>query len=416
MVTMMNDEMGMRARKASVILAASDSRTRDEALKNAASLILERKDLILAENEIDIENARSSGMSQAFLDRLLLNEQRLRSISEGILSIRELEDPLGKTISDEIRPNGIRIVKKTVPLGVIAVIFESRPNVSADSAALCIKSGNAVILRGGKEAILSNTAITGCIRDALSMSGLPSDCVQLIADTTRDSAVRLMHANDYIDVLIPRGGPGLIKAIKKEASVPVIETGAGTCQTYIDKDADPDMAMKIIVNAKTSRPSVCNALECLLVHEDIAQSFLPKLYDVMSGYNVIIKGDEASRKIIPSVLPASQDDWGKEYDDLVMALRIVSSTDEAIAYIEQYGTHHSDCIVTENEEEALRFMDAVDSAAVYWNASTRFTDGGEFGFGAEIGISTQKLHARGPLGLRELCSYKYFIYGKGQIR
>ena len=412
----MISELGKKARKASLVLSSASDEQKNAALVKAAETIRNRQDIILVENAKDIENAKAKDYPSAFIDRLLLTEKRIADISDGIIKITSLEDPVGIILEENIRPNGLKIVKKTVPLGVIGVIFESRPNVSADSAALCIKSGNAVILRGGKEAINSNAAIVGAIRDAISEAGLPSDCVQIIEDTTRASATELMHADGYIDVLIPRGGPGLIKAIKKEASVPVIETGAGTCHTYINYDADIDMAVDIVVNAKTSRPSVCNALECLLVNERIADKALPRIYDALKQKGVVIRGDEKAKDILPDIESATEDDWGYEYDDLILALRTVSSTDEAISYINEYGTNHSDCIITEDPTEAEMFMQKVDSAAVYWNASTRFTDGGEFGFGAEIGISTQKLHARGPLGLKELCSYKYLIYGKGQIR
>lgn len=408
-------EIGKKAKEASVSLALADTEKKNRALLLAADTLEQETEYLLRENAEDVRTA-SSTLSSAFIDRLTLTPARIRSMADGLRQVASLPDPVGRVLRDTTRADGLRIVKKAVPLGVIGVIFEARPNVSADSAALCIKSGNAVILRGGKEAIRSNTAAVSILRSALSKAGLPEDCVQLIQDTTRKSASDLMHLDGYIDVLIPRGGPGLINAVKKEATVPVIETGAGTCHTYIAPSADPDMAVKIVHNAKTSRPSVCNALECLLVHRDIACSILPLIEEKLTPEGVIFRADTEAAAILKKAEPAEESDWGKEYDDLILAVKVVSSLDEAIGHIGRFGTHHSDAIITEVPEEAERFMNEVDSAAVYWNASTRFTDGGEFGMGAEIGISTQKLHARGPLGLEQLCSEKYYIYGKGNIR
>ena len=412
----MLNELGIRAKKAAESLYSASSETKDLALTYAAQALLDNQAEILEENKKDVENGRASGLSSALIDRLTLTEDRIRGIADGIIAVRNLPDPVGAVLDDVTRPNGLRIVKKAVPIGVIAVIFEARPNVSADSAALCLKSGNASILRGGKEAIRSNIAIVKAIRGAVEKAGLPADSVQLIEDTTRQSSIELMHLDGYVDLLIPRGGPGLIQAVKREASVPVIETGAGTCHIYVAESADPDMAVNIVFNAKTSRPSVCNAVECLLISSACADSLLPKIAEKLRTKDVEIRGDAKTLSILNWAVPASQDDWGKEYDDYIIAVRVVDSVNEAIDHIKKYSTFHSEAIITEDADEAGLFMNSIDSAAVYWNASTRFTDGGEFGMGAEIGISTQKLHARGPLGLRELCSEKYYIYGKGQVR
>ena len=409
-------ETGIRAKKAAEALYSASSETKDLALTLAAQALIDNRDLILEENKKDVENGREAGLTSALIDRLTLNEDRIRGIADGMLAVRDLPDPVGVVLDDITRPNGLHIVKKAVPIGVIAVIFEARPNVSADSAALCLKSGNASILRGGKEAIRSNIAIVNTIRGAVEKAGLPADSVQLIEDTTRQSSVDLMHLDGYVDLLIPRGGPGLIQAVKRESSVPVIETGAGTCHIYVAGSADPDMAVNIVFNAKTSRPSVCNAVECLLISSSCADSLLPKIAEKLRTKNVEIRGDERTLAILDCAVPASEDDWGKEFDDYIIAVRVVDSLTEAIDHIKRYSTFHSEAIITEDEAEAVLFMNSIDSAAVYWNASTRFTDGGEFGMGAEIGISTQKLHARGPLGLKELCSEKYYIYGNGQVR
>ena len=409
-------EMGKKAQSAARLLAVTTSDTRNAALAACARALLDSKAAILEQNALDLAAGKEAGLSDAMLDRLALTEERIAGMADGMLNFYTLPDPLGVTLERRELSSGILLEKVSVPIGVIAVVYESRPNVTADSAALCLKSGNAVILRGGKEAIHSNMAIAGALREAVASAGLPEDCIQLVTDTTRESANALMKLNGYVDVLIPRGGRGLIRAVVENATVPVIETGAGTCHIYVDKDADLDMAAKILFNAKASRPSVCNACECVLVHKDVAGRFLPKAEALLEQKNVEIRGDERVRAILPSAVPAADEDWGKEYNDYILAAKVVDSMDEALEHIYRYGTKHSEAIVTENLEAAERFLNEVDAAAVYHNASTRFTDGGEFGMGAEIGISTQKLHARGPLGLRELTSMKYKLHGKGQVR
>ena len=408
-------DLGKRAKSASRDLNRCDTETKNRALLAMADAIVDNTEFILQRNQCDMQNGVKNGMSKALLDRLKLDNERLESMADGMRKIAELPDPVGRVLEDFTRPNGLHIVKTSVPLGVIGIIFEARPNVSADSAALCLKSGNAVILRGGSDAINSNAAICEVMRKALEECNLPADCIQLVMDVTRESAVALMRMNKYVDVIIPRGGAGLIRAVVENATVPVIETGAGTCHVYIDKDADANKAVNIVYNAKTSRPSVCNAAECLLIHRE-ALVLLPKIAEKLREKNVELRCDAESMAVLNDVLPASDDDWGREYNDYIMAVKVVSDVDEAIEHINAYGTGHSECIITENAETAERFMTNVDAAAVYHNASTRFTDGGEFGMGAEIGISTQKLHARGPLGLRELTSMKYKIYGEGQTR
>ena len=409
-------EMGKKAQSAARLLAVTTSDTRNAALAACARALLNSKAAILEQNALDLAAGKEAGLSDAMLDRLALTEERIAGMADGMLNVYTLPDPLGVTLERRELSSGILLEKVSVPIGVIAVVYESRPNVTADSAALCLKSGNAVILRGGKEAIHSNMAIAGALREAVASAGLPEDCIQLVTDTTRESANALMKLNGYVDVLIPRGGRGLIRAVVENATVPVIETGAGTCHIYVDKDADLDMAAKILFNAKASRPSVCNACECVLIHKDVAGRFLPKAEALLEQKNVEIRGDERVRAILPSAVPAADEDWGKEYNDYILAAKVVDSMDEALEHIYRYGTKHSEAIVTENLEAAERFLNEVDAAAVYHNASTRFTDGGEFGMGAEIGISTQKLHARGPLGLRELTSMKYKLHGKGQVR
>lgn len=409
-------EMGKKAQSAARLLAVTTSDTRNAALAACARALLDSKAAILEQNALDLAAGKEAGLSDAMLDRLALTEERIAGMADGMLNVYTLPDPLGVTLERRELSSGILLEKVSVPIGVIAVVYESRPNVTADSAALCLKSGNAVILRGGKEAIHSNMAIAGALREAVASAGLPEDCIQLVTDTTRESANALMKLNGYVDVLIPRGGCGLIRAVVENATVPVIETGAGTCHIYVDKDADLGMAAKILFNAKASRPSVCNACECVLVHKDVAARFLPMAEALLEQKNVEIRGDERVRAILPSAVPAADEDWGKEYNDYILAAKVVDSMDEALEHIYRYGTKHSEAIVTENLEAAERFLNEVDAAAVYHNASTRFTDGGEFGMGVEIGISTQKLHARGPLGLRELTSMKYKLHGKGQVR
>ena len=409
-------EMGARAKTASRSGELRDGARRTAALTNIASALEENAESILKANAEDLRLGREAGLSEALLDRLALNDTRIAGIAEGVRAVAAMPDPIGRVLSETVRPNGLRIEKVSVALGVIAVIFEARPNVSADSAALCLKSGSAVILRGGKEAYRSNAVIVDLMRAAIEKAGLPADCIQLVSDLTHRSAQDLMTLNGYVDVLIPRGGPRLIRAVVEGASVPTIETGAGTCHVYVDRAADIDMAAEIIYNAKTSRPSVCNACECMLIHEDVAAKALPVIAERLKAKNVEIRGDEATRAILPFAKSATEDDWGREYGDFIIACRVVKDEDEAIAHVTKYGTGHSECIVTADDRAARRFMDEIDAAAVYHNASTRFTDGGEFGLGAEIGISTQKIHARGPLGINELCSYKYRIYGEGQVR
>ncbi|MCR4925042.1 MAG: glutamate-5-semialdehyde dehydrogenase [Clostridiales bacterium] len=410
------EQLGAKAKKASQILACASTKEKDKALSAIADALIENTDAIIEKNKIDLENGKKNGLSSALLDRLLLDKGRIEGIAQAVREIVSLPDPVGKVIGGGTRPNGLQIVKKTVPLGVIAIIYEARPNVTADAATLCFKAGNAVVLRGGKEAINSNKIISDIMRQAVEKSGLPADCICFVEDTTRESSTELMQLTDYIDVLIPRGGAGLIKAVVNNSKVPVIETGAGTCHTFVDEYADIDMATEIVFNAKTSRPSVCNACECLLVHKSIAEKALPKIKEKLDTKNVEMRGDEKTCEILKNISKATDEDWGKEYGDYIIAVKVVNSIDEAIEHINKYGTGHSECIVSNNYENVNKFQLQVDAAAVYANASTRFTDGGEFGFAAEIGISTQKLHARGPLGLPELTSTKYIINGNGQIR
>ena len=413
----MLEQIGRNAKAASRVLAIASGEQKNEALAAVAQALRDRAADICAENERDLAAGRESGLSEALLDRLMLNDGRIAAIADAMEHVAALPDPVGRVLSETVRPNGLRIVKTAVPLGVIAVIFEARPNVTADSAALCLKSGNAVILRGGKEAIRSNLAIASAMRGALTGTGLPPDCIQLIGDTSHESANELMHLTGYVDVLIPRGGRRLIDAVVQNATVPVIQTGAGVCHIYVDREADVPMAARIVDNAKTSRPSVCNAAECMLIHRDIAGRALPAIAAALAKHHTEIRGDREVLAILKdAAVPAAESDWGREYGDYIIAAKIVGSMDEAIEHICRYSTGHSECIVTQNSETAARFMDRVDAAAVYHNASTRFTDGGEFGLGAEIGISTQKLHARGPLGLNELTTMKYRVYGSGQIR
>lgn len=412
----MLNEIGRRAKEAEKILACVDSSVKDKALIKISEMLIEKGEDILIANRKDIRTARINKMPESLVDRLALDESRIRAMAKGAADIAAMNDPVGKVIGGSVRPNGLKIEKVAVPLGVIAVIYEARPNVTADAAELCLKSGNSVILRGGKEAVFSNIAIANIMRDALVSVGLPADCIQLIEDTTRESAADLMRLNEYVDVLIPRGGAGLIKACVENSTVPVIETGTGNCHVFVDKSADADMAQKIIVNAKTSRPSVCNACESLLFHRDFPQSDVKDILKALKDKGVKIRGDEKIKEIFPTAEVADESDWGTEYLDMIISAKVVTDIDEAISHISKYGTHHSECIVTNDYFSAEKFKAQVDAAAVYVNASTRFTDGSEFGFGAEIGISTQKLHARGPLGLENLTSEKYVISGCGQIR
>ncbi|RKD33486.1 glutamate-5-semialdehyde dehydrogenase [Thermohalobacter berrensis] len=408
--------IGQNAKEASYALAKLSADDKNKVLKKAAKALVENKDKIIKANEEDLAKAKENGIKGALLDRLTLNEKRIKSIAEGLEQIAQLEDPIGEVISMWKRPNGITIGKKRVPIGVIGIIYEARPNVTVDVFGLCLKSGNASILRGGKEAINSNIALVEILQDVLKECEVPKEAIQLIKDTNRETAVKLMKLNKYLDLLIPRGGAGLIQAVIQNSTVPVIETGVGNCHIYVDESGDINKAVAITLNAKTSRPGVCNAAESLLVHKDIADKFLPKMYEKFKEMNVEVRGDERVKEIIPEVINATDDDWSTEYLDYIIAVKVVDSVDEAISHINTYGTKHSEAIVTENYSNAQKFLDEVDAAAVYVNASTRFTDGFEFGFGAEIGISTQKLHARGPMGLKELTSTKYVIYGDGQIR
>lgn len=408
--------MGVKAKEASRFLMTAGSK-KDEALNAIAKALRENADKIIKANDIDIENGKNAGLTKSLLDRLQLTEERINGMADGVSEVASLADPVGRVLDGRTLKNGLQIEKVTVPMGVIGIIFEARPNVTSDAAALCLKAGSAVILRGGKEAINSNKAIAEIMRDAINGAGLPRACVSLVKDTTRQSATELMQLSDYLDVLIPRGGAGLIKSVVENAKVPVIETGVGNCHVYVDKSADVDMAKSIIFNAKTSRPSVCNAIETVLVHKDIAEKALPEIKAELDKMNVEIRGCERTRAILgDSVIPATENDYAIEFLDYILAVKVVDSLDDALAHIAKYSTGHSESIITSDYESANKFTACVDSAAVYVNASTRFTDGGEFGLGAEIGISTQKLHARGPMGLNELTSSKFIIRGNGQIR
>ncbi|MBQ9033669.1 MAG: glutamate-5-semialdehyde dehydrogenase [Lachnospiraceae bacterium] len=393
-----------------------DTQKKNEALLTAADRLVQRRADILAANKKDIEAGRAAGMSEALIDRLTLTESRIEQIAEGLRQVAQLPDPVGEVMEEFVRPNGMKIRKIRVPMGVIGVIYESRPNVTADAFALCFKAGSAVILKGGSDAINSNIAITQVLRDSLEACGITPDAVQLVATTDRAATRELMTMRQYIDVLIPRGGAGLIRAVVEGSKIPVIETGTGNCHIYVDKDADLEMAMKILVNAKTQRIGVCNAAESLVVHRAVLDEFLPMLAKTMEEYGVTLRADEDSRSMLPLAEAATEEDFGKEYLALMLSVKTVDSVEEAIEHINRYHTGHSDCIVTKNREAAEKFLREIDSACVYVNVSTRFTDGFEFGFGAEIGISTQKLQARGPMGLREITSYKYQITGDGQIR
>ncbi|WP_252216560.1 glutamate-5-semialdehyde dehydrogenase [Clostridium sp. VAP41] len=407
---------GERAKEASYVLMNATTSEKNDALIKMGQKLLENKEYIIAENKKDLENAMLKGTSKAMLDRLYLDEKRLEDMADGLNQLVNLNDPIGEVITMWKRPNGLQIGKQRVPMGVIGIIYEARPNVTCDAAGLCLKAGNAVILRGGSEAINSNKAIVKALCEGIKESGLPEYSLQLIENTSREIANEMMRLNEYIDVLIPRGGAGLIQAVVKNATVPVIETGVGNCHVYVDEEADFKMAEDIIINAKTSRPAVCNAEEKLLVNEKIAEEFLPKIISVLREKNVEVRGDISVMKIVDDVKEATDEDWGKEYLDFIIGIKIVNNIDEAIKHINKYGSGHSEAIITNNYQNSQKFLQRVDAAAVYVNASTRFTDGCEFGFGAEIGISTQKLHARGPMGLNELTTTKYIIYGNGQIR
>ena len=410
------EKIGAKAKEASYLLMNASITEKNDALSNMAEKLIENSNNILEANKKDIENARNKGTKESMIDRLLLSEDRIKAMANGLIQVKSLDDPIGEVTAMWKRPNGLQIGKQRVPLGVIGIIYEARPNVTCDAAGLCLKAGNVVILRGGSEAINSNIAIVKALREGLKAANVTEDAVQLIEDTSREIATKMMQLKDYIDVLIPRGGAGLIQSVVKNATVPVIETGVGNCHVYVDKNADLEMAKNIVLNAKTSRPSVCNAEEKLLVHQDIANEFLPVVIAALREKNVQVIGDSKVRDIVDKVQEATEEDWGKEYLDYIIGIKVVSDVDEAINHINKYGSGHSEAIVTESYKNSQRFLQRVDAAAVYVNASTRFTDGEEFGFGAEIGISTQKLHARGPMGIKELTTTKYIIYGNGQIR
>ena len=409
-------EMGKSAKEAARILANAGPK-KDQALLKIADALENNQKKLLEENQKDLKAAKESGMTEALLDRLALTPQRIHEMAEGVRKVAAQKDPIGSVVEGEVRPNGLEIRRIRVPLGVIGIIFEARPNVTSDAAALCLKAGNAVILRGGREAIHSNLCVADLMRKAVKEADLPQDSIQMVEDTSHESANEMMNLTGYLDVLIPRGGRGLIQMVVKNARVPVIETGAGNCHVYVDDCADLDMAANIIYNAKTSRPSVCNAIETILVHEKVAEEALPKIKALLDQKQVELRGCPKTRQILgDSVIPATEEDWDTEYDDYILAVKVVKNMEEALSHIARYSTGHSECIVTKSYENAREFTQRVDSAAVYVNASTRFTDGGEFGLGAEIGISTQKLHARGPMGVEQLTSTKFLIFGNGQVR
>ncbi|MBP3690907.1 MAG: glutamate-5-semialdehyde dehydrogenase [Schwartzia sp.] len=404
------------AKAAARRLAVTASPVKDAALRAMADALEKNAAAILAANAEDMAAAQEKGTPRAMLDRLMLDEKRIRGMADGLRQTAMLPDPIGEGAMETIRPNGLEIRRVKVPIGVIGIIYEARPNVTADAAALCLKSGNAVLLRGGSEALKSNRAISGILAEAAEKEGVPKGAIQFIDSPSRDAVGVMMNLTGLLDVIIPRGGAGLIQRVVTESVVPVIETGAGICHTFVDAGADIDMALRIALNAKTSRPAVCNAMETLLVHQDEAKAFLPKMAKAMREKSVELRGDAAARAVVPDMEEASDEDWATEYDDLILSVKVVKDIDEAIDHINRYNTGHSETIVTNDLNHAHRFQREVDAAAVYVNASTRFTDGFEFGFGAEIGISTQKLHARGPMGLNELTSTKYMIFGEGQIR
>ena len=409
-------EIGIKAKEAAGKMALLETNKKNEVLNCVAKNLIKDAKTLIAENAKDMEAGKANGMPEGLLDRLLLTEKRIEQMAEGLEQVAALDDPIGEVLSMKKRPNGLRIGQKRVPLGVVGIIYEARPNVTADAFALCFKTGNAVILKGGSDALHSNIAIVASIRRTLAECGVDENAIALIEDTSRETTTEFMKMNGYVDVLIPRGGAGLIRAVVENATVPVIETGTGNCHIYVDESADLDMAVNIIFNAKTQRIGVCNACESLVVHENIKDALLPKLAERLKEKKVEMRGDKASQEACSDIIPASDEDWGKEYLDYILSIKTVKSTAEAIAHINRYNTGHSEAIITENYTNAEKFLDEVDAAAVYVNASTRFTDGFEFGFGAEIGISTQKLHARGPMGLEALTSTKYIIYGNGQIR
>ncbi len=411
------EELGKKAKAAETAIASASTSLKNSALAAISKALLANTELIISENAKDLAAAKENGMSVSLQDRLMLNKERIAGIAKAVDELIALNDPIGYILEGITRPNGLQIIKTRVPLGVIGIIFESRPNVTVDAAALCLKTGNAVILKGGKEAINSNICLANIMRTAVAEAGLPSDIIQLVEQTSREATAELMKLNEYLDVLIPRGGAGLIQAVVKQATVPVIETGTGNCHVYVDADADLEMAVNIADNGKTQRPSVCNAIESLLVHKDCAEKYLPMIAERFKSHDVKIYGCDKTIAILGgNVEKASDDEYATEFLDYTISIKVVENIDEAITHIRKFGTKHSECIVTKSLDSARKFQKEVDAAAVYVNASTRFTDGGEFGLGAEIGISTQKLHARGPMGLTELTTVKYLINGNGQIR
>ncbi len=408
--------IGKRAKAVAAILGIMGTDEKNSALRVAAEALVNNSAAIIEANKKDIENAVKNNMKSALIDRLSLDEKRIKGMADGLLQVAALDDPVGEVISMKKRPNGLIIGSKRVPLGVIGMIYEARPNVTADAFALCFKTGNAVILKGGSDALHSNIAIVDAISGALRQCNITSDVIQLITDTDRETVKQLMRMNAYVDVIIPRGGAGLIRTVVNNSTVPVIETGTGNCHVYVDESADFDMALNIIYNAKTQRIGVCNACESLVIHKAVAEKFIPLVVSKLKEKDVEVRGDELSVSIDSRIVPATEEDWGTEYLDYIISLKTVDSIDEAIAHINKYNTGHSESIITNDYTNSQKFLDEIDAACVYVNASTRFTDGNEFGFGAEIGISTQKLHARGPMGLKELTTNKYIIYGNGQIR
>ena len=412
----MLEKMGKNAKEAEVTLRSLSTNKKNEVLLAVAGQLEDKAELLIKANEQDVENGRKNQMPESLVDRLLLTKERIEGMSEGLRQLAELEDPIGEVLGMKKRPNGLLIGQKRVPLGVIGIIYEARPNVTADAFGLCFKTGNAVILKGGSDAIHSNQAIVKCIRETLKEHNVTENAVQLIEDTSRETAGEFMKMNQYVDVLIPRGGKGLIRAVVNQSTIPVIETGTGNCHIYVDETADLSMAADIIMNAKTQRVGVCNACESLLVHNSVKDALLPVLAERLKEKQVEMRADKEALALMPGAVPAVEEDWGREYLDYILSIKVVYSVDEAIAHINRYNTGHSEAIITDNYTNAQKFLDEVDAAAVYVNASTRFTDGFEFGYGAEIGISTQKLHARGPMGLLALTTTKYIIYGNGQIR
>lgn len=405
-----------RAKAASFIMMTALTEQKNQALLAMADALIQDEEEILAANAIDLEMAQRKGISRAMLDRLMLSSERVADMASGLRDLAAAPDPVGGADEMFRRPNGILIAKRRVPLGVVGIIYESRPNVTADAAGICLKSSNVALLRGGSEAIHSNVAIVHALRAAIASVGLPEDALQLLEDTRHETATELMGMSDFIDVLIPRGSKNLIRSVTENAKVPVIETGAGNCHVFVDASADIDMAERIVLNAKCSRPAVCNAIETLLLHEDIYETYLLRTAERLRAKGVEVRGDARVCSLLPWAVPATDDDWYEEYDDMILAVKVVDNFDEAVSHINSHNTKHSEAIITKDYENARRFHEEIDAAAVYVNASTRFTDGGEFGFGAEIGISTQKLHARGPMGLHEMTTYKYCIYGDGQVR